>query len=304
MNEPIAFLDDQFVPVSQARLHVFDLGVVGGVAVTEMVRTFRHALFRFDDHLARLAASCRSVGFVLPKPIAEIRALSEKIVSRNARLLDVADDLGLIIFVTAGLNPTYVGRDAARRRGATLGIHTFPLPWELWRDKFAAGLSLAVPNVRNIPPTVIDPRVKHRSRLHWWLADRAAREIDPLASALVLDDQGLIAETAAGNFCAVCNGVVCSPKPGTVLEGVSLAVVRELCERLRIPFERRDLTLVDALAAQECFVTSTPPCLLPVTRINATPIGDGAPGPLTQTLLQAWSDLVGVDIPAQMQPPS
>src|SRR5262249_44097603 len=121
------------------------------------------------------------------------------------------------------------------------------------------------------------------------------------ASALVCDQHGFLAETAAGNFCVVRHGCVRSPKPGTVLEGCSLGVVRELCEQLQIPFERADLILEAALAADECFLTSTPPCLLPVTRINGKSIGAGQPGPITRKLLDVWSQSVGVDIAGQMR---
>lgn len=298
-NEPIAFLNGEVIPVSQARLHVFDLGIAGGAAVTEMVRTFGHRPFRLGDHLERLEASCRAVGFTMPKSRNELQTLSEDIVAQNCRHIGAGEELGLILFVTAGLNPTYVGPSAARAQGLSLCVHTFPLPWELWQVKYALGLALAVPPVRNLPPEVIDPRIKHRSRLHWRLADRAAREIDPAAVALVLDQQGRLSETAAGNVCLVRQGVVCSPAPGTVLEGVSLTVVGELCGQLGIPFQRTDLTLDDALAAEECFVTSTPSCLLPVTRIDNALLGSGQPGPIFSRLLKGWSDLVGVDIARQ-----
>jgi len=303
MTEPIAFLDGEIVPISQARLHVFDLGVVGGAAVTEMIRTFAHQPFRLDDHLCRLDASLAAVGFSPPYSTARIRNLVTEVVQRNTALIGPASDLGIIVFVTAGWNPTYIGRSAALERGPSLGIHTFELPRELWRDKYTTGVSLTVPGVRNLPPDVIPPTIKHRSRLHWWLADRAARQIDPQSSALVLDQRGLISETAAGNVCLVRDGTIISPAPEFVLEGVSLQVVSELCQKIGMPFERADLTVNEALAAEECFVTSTPPCLLPVTRINGQPIGTGQPGPMISRLLAAWSDLVGVDIVAQMQMP-
>src|SRR5262249_20622509 len=96
MHEPIAYLDHRLVPVSEARLHVFDLGIVGGMAVTEMIRTFRHRPFRLSEHLMRLEQSCRRVGFEMPKPLSELASLAEEIVAHNVRLIADEDDLGLI----------------------------------------------------------------------------------------------------------------------------------------------------------------------------------------------------------------
>lgn len=301
MPEPIAYLNGIYVPASQAQLSVFDLGVVGGVAVAEMLRTFRHAPFRVDAHFARLEQSLVLTGLQPAQPREDLRTALDRVVAENCRLLSDADDLGVIVFVTAGLNPTYVGREAAQAAGCSVGVHTFPLQRALWAGKYDTGVALATPSLPALPGEVVDRRIKSRSRLHWHLAERAARALQPGASALLLDAQERITETAAANFCAVLDGVIVSPSEGTVLEGVSLQMVAELARDLSIPFVRRDLTVADAARASECFVTSTPPCLLPVASLNGVPIGDGRPGPIYRHLLAAWSAAVGVDIRGQMQ---
>lgn len=304
MTEPIAYLNGRFVPVSQAALHVFDLGVVGGVAVSEMLRTFRHEPFRVDEHLARLRQSLTLTGLAPRVPMDELRDVLLQVVRHNTGLVSLDDDLGVIVFVTAGPNPTYVGRDAARDAGCSVGVHTFPLPYATWAAKYDAGVELAVSRVPALPDEIVDRRIKSRSRLHWTLADREVRSRFPQAMALLLDADGAITETAACNVCVVRNGVLRSPPPGTVLEGVSLGMLYELAGGLRLDCERRRLTVEDLRAADEVLLTSTPPCLLPATRFEGQPIGSGQLGPIYRQLLEAWSDAVGVDIRGQMQRPT
>ncbi|MDZ4687806.1 MAG: aminotransferase class IV [Planctomycetaceae bacterium] len=301
MSEPIAYLNRRFVPVSQASLHVFDLGVVGGVAVSEMLRTFQHAPFCVDEHLRRLQQSLELTGLEPRLPMAELRDMLMQVVRHNTGLLSFDDDLGVIVFVTAGLNPTYVGRDTATHAGGTVGVHTFPLPYATWAAKYDLGVELAVSQIPALPNEIVDRRIKSRSRLHWTLADRDVRARFPQATALLLDADGSVTETAACNVCIVKNRVVSSPPPGTVLEGISLAMLFELAAELGFPCERRRLTVDDVTNADEIWLTSTPPCVLPVTRFEGQPVGDGQPGPLHRQLLAAWSDAVGVDIRGQMQ---
>lgn len=302
VTEPIAYLNGQYVPVSQASLHVFDLGVVGGASVTEMVRTFRHVPFRLDEHLARLRQSLEIVGFELDMPTEELKAICERVVSENARLISAHHDLGLIVFVTAGPNLTYLGaegKDLARR--STVCVHTFPLPFELWAEKYDSGLHLVTVSTRSIPDDVIDPRVKHRSRLHWHLADREAKRTDPAAMAILCDDEGYLTETATGNVCLVDGTTILSPARH-VLEGISRGYLGELAASLGMTFGLQERMTPDDLArCDEAFLTSTPHCLLPVTRFNGLTVGSGCPGPVYQKLIASWSESVGVDIVEQMR---
>ncbi len=301
MSEPIAWLNGTVVPVADARLHVFDLGIVGGVSVAEMFRTFRHRLFRTDEHLHRLTESLARAGLRINMSHDELQSRLEDVVRHNTALIDAEDDLGAIVFVTAGLNPTYVGRETAQAAGCSVGMHTFPLPYRLWSAKYDDGVSLVVPSVRAMPVDVVDPRIKSRSRMHWHLADQAARQIEPGAMAILTDHAGNLTETAASNLIAVLDGHLVSPPAGTVLEGISLGVVAELAEKIGRPLQRRPISPHELSSATEAFLSSTPPCLLPVTRFQGQPLGTGQPGPVYRQLLSAWNELVGLDIREQMQ---
>src|ERR1700685_3780402 len=175
MAEPLAYLNGRLVPAGEARLAVYDAGVVLGATVTELVRTFRHEPFRLDDHLARLGQSLHYVRFDIGMSRDELAAVVQKLVEHNAGLVGSEDELGVVVFVTAGEYATYAGGAAGNvRTTPTVCAHTFPLPFELWAARIQAGAHLVTPSIRHVPPQCYDPKMKCRSRMHYFLADQEA----------------------------------------------------------------------------------------------------------------------------------
>jgi branched-subunit amino acid aminotransferase/4-amino-4-deoxychorismate lyase len=190
------------------------------------------------------------------------------------------------------------GRQA--RTTPTLCVHTFPLPFELWARKMQTGVHLVTPSIRHVPPQCYDPKIKYRSRMHFYLADKEAQLVDPDASGLLLDLDGNVTETSGANFLMVERGTIVSPTLVNTLPGVSRAMVIELAGKLGLPFVERDIQVFNVINADEALTTSTPYCLMPVTKINGVPIADGKPGPVFRRLLEAWSTEVGLDIKKQI----
>src|SRR6476620_2097446 len=98
--EPVAYLNGQQVPLSQAAVGIFDVGFIQGVTIAEQLRTFGGKMFRLDAHLQRLASSLAIVGIELPHPVAELGRIAEELVEHNRQLLDPGDDLGVTMFIT------------------------------------------------------------------------------------------------------------------------------------------------------------------------------------------------------------
>jgi branched-chain amino acid aminotransferase len=136
-------------------------------------------------------------------------------------------------------------------------------------------------------------------RLHFTLGELEAKERDPEATSLFLDLDGNVTEGRGANFFIVSDGQLRTSTNRNVLQGVSRQVVLELAHRLGIPAVKEDFQPYDVFNAQEAFFTSTPYCLIPVTKFNGMPIRDGKPGPVTQQLMAAWSEMVGVDFVQQ-----
>jgi len=299
MAEPQAYLDGRFLPASSAAIRLTDSGFVLGAAVAEQLRTFAGELFRLDDHLDRLAQSLDIVGVDPGLRRDELAQVARELVDRNYRLLSPGDDLGLSIVVTPGPYPAYSrpGSD-----GPTVCLHTYLLPFRLWADKYRTGQVLVTTDVEQVSPKSWPPRLKCRSRMHYYLADRRAAAAEPGARALLLDAQGAIVEASTANVMIhTARRGLESPPRHKVLPGISMQEVDELARKLGIPARERELTPADVAAADEVLLTSTPMCLLPVTRFNGRPIGDGVPGEVFRRLLAAWSDRVGVDIAAQAE---
>lgn len=301
MLEPIVFLNDRFVPASQAAINIYDLGIVLGATLTEMTRTFRQTPFRLEDHIARLYRSCRYASMTPSLTADQMLDKTVELIEQNARGLDARDELGIVHFITPGENRIYAGSAAGNARlTPTVCIHSFPLPFSAWRHLLTDGAHVVTPSIRHVPPECVDPRMKNRSRLHWWLADQQTRLVDPKAITLLLDLEGNVTECAGSNFVIVRGDTIVSPPAKQILEGVSLVTVRELAGKLGLRWQEAQLQPYDVVNADEAWLTTTPYCLAPATKINGIPIGDGKPGPQCARMLAAWSECVGVDIRAQI----
>jgi branched-subunit amino acid aminotransferase/4-amino-4-deoxychorismate lyase len=302
MTEPIVYLKGEFVPASHAKINIYDLGIVMGATFTEMTRTFRHQLFRAEDHIQRLYRSLKYGGITIPLSPDEMLARTVELVEHNSALIDAGEDLGVVHFVTAGENPIYAGSAAASGPlTPTVCIHSFPLPFSAWRHLLTDGAHVVTPSIRHIPPQCVDPKTKNRSRIHWHLADKQTHAVDSRATSLLLDLDGNITECSGSNFVMLVGRTIYSPTSRNILQGISLQTVRELAPRLGLDWVEKDLQPYDVINADEAWLTTTPYCMAPVTRINNIPIGSGEVGPIFREMLQAWSELVGMDIEQQIR---
>lgn len=298
MSEPVANLNGVFVPASQALIPVTDAGFMQGVTVAEQLRTFGGKLFELPRHLARLQRSLAIVGIELPISIEELQSRAEELAARNHALLAPGDDLGLSMFVTPGIYPTYLAADS--NPGPFIGLHTYPIPFASWAYKYEQGETLVVTDVRQVPTDCWPAELKCRSRMHYYLADRAARQKERGARAVMLDQRGFVTEASTANLLIYREREgISSPPRESILPGVSVAVLSELAAELKIPWSEQDLTVEDVAAADEILLCSTSPCVWPVTRFAGKTVSQGTAGPIAKRLLRAFSDRACVDIEAQ-----
>lgn len=302
-KEPLVYIRGRFLPASEAHISIYDFGIVLGATVTDLLRTFKGQPYRLEDHVRRFYDSCKYARIKPSIPAEEACDVTRELVRNNHEIAGADAELAIAFFITPGENLVYAGSAApgSSKLTPTFCIHSFPLPFSLFRRFFEKGLHLVTPSTRHVPPDCVDPKIKHRSRMHWWLAEQEVHLADPAAMPLLLDRQGNLTETSGSNFLLVREGTVYSPTSRNILLGISRKAIIELCAKLCIPFVEKDLQVHDALTADEAFVTTTPYCMAPVTRFNGVPIGDGRPGgPVFEKLLAAWSQEVGVDIRQQI----
>jgi branched-chain amino acid aminotransferase len=284
------YINGEFVPESQAHLSIADRGFTLGDGVFDTARTFRHAFFHLDDHLARLYRSLRYV-YIDPglSPI-QLRDIAEQVLYRNIDQVDREDDVVLTIRVSRG----------TPGEGPTRVVTCRPIAFDRFAHLYAKGVELVTPTVRAISRDIMDPRVKTQSRIVNVLAEIQANAARPGAWPLLCNSRGIITESSRASFLMVQNDCIMTPKGGRVLAGVTAAVTTDLAEGLDYRVEERDLTPYDALLADEALITSTSMCVLPVQSINGSPIGSGqVPGRVTSALMDAWKTLTGVDFVLQ-----
>jgi branched-chain amino acid aminotransferase len=298
--EPVACLNGRLVPFREACLSIVDDGIVQGAIVTERIRTFGQRPYLLVEHLERLRGSLRRTGIAPQSLVDTLPQNIEAVVARNVRSLQQWQDLAIVVFVTPGRNRALTRRTPLPH-GPTVCVHTSVIPDPAWGVLASRGVHLVTPSVRQPLPEMLDPQIKHRSRLHWFVAEQQVHRQDPQAWALLLDGWGHLTETSSGNL-MLCDGArLLTPRAAGVLGGISQRVVSRLAAAAGIPTVETDLSVADVLGAREAFLTSTGYCLLSVTHLNARPIADGRPGPIAQKLLRAWSAEVGVDISRQHQ---
>ncbi len=300
-NEPLVYLSGELLPASEAHLEIFDAGIVMGATVTDLIRTFRKQPYRLEDHAARFYRSCKYAQILPVISVEETMKISRRLIEHNGGLIGEGEELALVYFITPGLFTTYAGAGGLKKDTPTFCMHTFRLPFELWRGYFTEGVHVVTPSIRHIPPQCTDPKMKCRSRMHWWLVSKESELVDPRAIPLVLDLDGNVTETGGSNFLIAKDGTVISPSPRNILPGISLQTIRELCGEMDIPFVERDFQVHDVINADEAFLPTTPYCMAPVTKINGIEIGDGVPmGPLFRSLIDRWSERVGLNIVEQI----
>ncbi|MEX0643443.1 MAG: aminotransferase class IV [Pirellulales bacterium] len=291
MDTTWAYSSGDWIPSTELRLAVDDVGFLLGATVTERLRTFCGEAFRLDEHLQRLRRSLEIVGLDAEAITAQVAQAVPEFVGRNRAILDTDDDWTIIAFATPGV--AGAGRP-------TVCVHGFPLQFQQWADKYETGLPVMISETRQVPGACWPPELKCRSRMHFYLADRAAAARQPGARAILLDDDGFVAESTTANVLVYRAGEgLVSPPREHILAGVSLGVVRELAAQIGTPFVMRPLAVDELRTADEAMLASTSVCLLPVVECDGNRIGPGIPGPIYRQLLAVWSKLVGVDVAEQ-----
>jgi branched-chain amino acid aminotransferase len=288
MTERVAYVGGRIVPESQAAVSIFDRVVLSGHGVYERTRTFRGEPFRLGAHLDRLERSLRATGLTTGLSRDELERITLEVLGQNRGLLGPDDDYSIGHFITRG-------PDGGR---PNVIIFCEPIRFASFARQYLTGWHVVVVSTRALPTQVLDPKIKAMSRMHMWLAQQEAQLVDPEAYPLLLDLDGNVCELSAANFWIVRKGAIITPPGDSILGGVTREVVVELAADQGIAVESRWFQPYDVFNADEAFLTSTTPCVLPITRIDGRPIGDGRPGPVVGRLQKGWAERHGMDFVA------
>ncbi len=297
-NERVAWFNGAFVREGEVRVPFRDLSFLRGDGVFDMTRSFNGKAFRLEEHVARLYRSLAYVEIDPGMSQSEMVRLSEEVLSRNRHLLGPDDDYWLGQRLSRGVKK--VEGDSWDHYGPNIVIDCAPLPFAERAACFRDGIAVIVPSIRRTSPSALSPRAKMHQYLNLILAGREVKAQNPEAWAVLLDENGNLAEGEGANIFLVRDGMLSTPRERYVLPGVSRQAVIDLASELGIPCAERDLDLYDAFTAEECFLTSTSLCICAVKSLNGRKFGAGrVPGPVTQRLVGAFREMVGCDFVAQ-----
>ena len=291
MVDYVAYFKGEWIPSSEIKLDINDRGFMVGDVVFDVERTFNGKSFRMKEHIERLYRSLKYVRIDPGLSLDEMLDLSEEVISRNADKREEIGDFAVSQFVTRGQ-----GRRAWSSESPTVCVKIAPIPFEIFAHAYSDGMHGSITRTRSYSPEELDPKVKHYNRMNFSLAELEANDVDPGAWPILRDENGNITEGSGYNVLMVTDGVIRTATDRALLQGVSRGMVFDLAKQLGIEVSEEDLQPYDLYTADEAFFASTSYCVLPVTVIDRREIGNGKPGPITQQLLAAWSETVGVDI--------
>lgn len=275
MNDPLVYLNGEMTPLSEAKIPVLDRGFIFGDGVYEVIPIYGRRMFRSEQHMARLFRSLDKIGIPNPHDLAGWMALIRQVVDASPD-----DDQMVYLQVTRGV---------ARR------AHAFPA--EVTPTVFIMTNPLVLPSAevrgKGVSCVTMDDKrwlhceIKSVSLLGNVLAAQYAAE-NQVTEAIQFRD-GMLTEGSSSNVWIVKDGVLAGPpKDNLILEGIRYGLIQELCEQLGIPMQVRRISREEVFGADEVMLSSATKEVLPVTRIDGQPVGNGAPGPIYAKLYEAY----------------
>ena len=280
----IIFMNDRLVPEAEAKVSVFDHGLLYGDGVFEGLRAYAGRVFRLREHLQRLWASARAICLEIPMTPERLGAAIEETLAANG----LADGYVRVV-ITRGAGS--LGLDPARTRDPQVIViaDTIALyPAELT----AKGLRLVTAATQRSHPAALSPRIKSLNYLNNIMAKLEGQQAG-CVEALMLNHKGEVAECTADNVFVVRGGRLLTPPPDAgILEGITRGAVMELALAAGIDCREATLTRHDLYTADECFITGTAAEVVPVVELDGRKIGTGTPGPITLRLQAAFHALV------------
>jgi len=277
------YVAGEVVPMAEARVSALDAGLLLGAGLFETLRTYGGRPFRLEAHLSRLRASGEALRILVAETDAEIAAVVDRLVAENA----VPDAR---IRLTATRGPVSEEGDEEAGPPATLLVTAGPMtPYPA--AFYETGATVVVSDI-HVNET--DPRTFHKTTnyLASLLALRDARR-GRAAEALRFNTTNRLAEGAVSNvFVVTGDRLRTPPVEDGLLPGITRAAVLEVAEDLGVPAAQESLTVHDLLDADEVFLTNSIMEVMPVARVEARPIGEGTPGPVTRRLAEGYRALV------------
>jgi branched-chain amino acid aminotransferase len=278
------WIDGKLCPRAEAKVSVYDHGLLYGDGIFEGMRFYAGKLFEPEAHMRRLYQSAKAIRLTIPMtPLQMIAAIEQTAKANNL------SDCYVRTVVTRGVGG--LGLSPARCDKPSVFIIADVIdmyPPEMYQK----GMPIITASVIRNHPNALSPRIKSLNYLNNILAKIEAIDAG-VPEAIMLNHEGNVAECTADNIFIVQDGQVFTPTTHDgILEGITRAVIFQLCKKANIPCREKTLQRHDLYVAQECFLTGTAAEVVAVTRIDGRTIGSGVPGPITRQLMENFQRYV------------
>ena len=277
------YINGQIVPQEDAKISVFDHGLLYGDGVFEGIRAYNGKIFTLDEHLDRLYDSATAISLKIPITKAEMAEAIKKTMKAN----NLADSY-IRLVVTRGVGK--LGLDPNKCATPQIIIITDTI--ELYpKALYEKGLDIVtVTTIRN-HFSALDPKIKSLNYLNNILAKIESIQAGA-GEALMLNKDGYVAECAGDNIFIFKDNILRTPPSSAgILVGITRNVVMKLATEMGVQVREELMTRYDLYIADECFLTGTAAEIIPVVKIDGRTIGTGKPGKLTLDLLKRYRDL-------------
>jgi len=278
------YVDGEYYEKDQAKISVFDHGLLYGDGVFEGIRSYSGRVFRLDAHITRLYNSAKAIMLKVPVEPAEMKRIVKDTLALNS-----LKDAYVRLIVTRGAGTLGLDPDKCPRPSIiciTDSIALYP------RELYEKGLEVITVPTRRVGAGAMSPQVKSLNYLNNILAKIEAK-IAGVLEAIMLNDDGLVAECTGDNIFIVRGGKLYTPDLASGgLEGVTRGAVMELARKAGIEVIECRMSRHELFIADECFLTGTAAEIIPVVVIDRREIGGGKPGPVTKKLLEKFHALV------------
>lgn len=283
----IVYLDGQYVDSTNAKVSVFDHGLLYGDGIFEGIRIYGGNIYRLDEHLERLEYSAKALMLTVPLSRAELAAA----VCETCRQNELMDGYIRLVITRGigdlGLAPWLCPTPTVFIIASKISLYP--------QEHYDNGLSIVTVPTRRISPDMLPPTVKSLNYLNNIFAKIEARQAGAL-EAIMLNAQGLVAECTADNIFTVHKGEILTPAASAgALKGITRSTIFDIAQELKIPIREADLTRYDIWCADECFLTGTGAEVIPVVKLDGRVIGTGKPGPITGRVLLSFRQRVLTD---------
>src|SRR3954470_3048574 len=277
---PLVNLNGKLVDKADAKISVYDHGLLYGDGVFEGIRIYAGRIFRAEQHLRRMYDSAKAIRLEIPLSPEQFRAAIEQTFKANN-----FTDCYVRAIVTRGVG--YLGLNPNRCEKPSVIIIADTI--ELYpKEMYEKGMAIITASVIRNHPNALSPRIKSMNYLNNILAKIEAIDAG-VPEAIMLNHEGNVAECTGDNIFIARGGTVYTPGTADgILEGITRQVILELCSRLNIPCVEKTLQRHDLYIAEECFLTGSAAEVVPVTKIDGRSIGTGTPGPVTKRIMDAF----------------